>query len=119
MDTLLSNHHYKTGNYHANTKPPCHVLPINSSASPEATLWTWTGCHLLAVYGLYNEYDGCCRREEEEGVIHNAVGLRYSSAVLEKQQQDVIVRHLNPGEADLVVHSVLAEGHPSRAPPLA
>ena len=45
--------------------------------------------------------------------------LAAPSAGQEKQQQDVIVRHLNPGEADLVVHSVLAEGHPSRAPPLA
>ena len=37
----------------------------------------------------------------------------------EKQQQDVIVRYLRPSEVDVVVYSVIAEGHPSRAPPLA
>ena len=45
--------------------------------------------------------------------------LAAPSSGLEKQEQDVIVRHLSPIEADIVVHSVLAEGYPSRAPPLA
>jgi hypothetical protein len=45
--------------------------------------------------------------------------LAAPSAGQEKQQQDVIVRDLRPSEVDVVVYSVIAEGYPSRAPPLA
>ena len=45
--------------------------------------------------------------------------LAAPSVGLEEQQQDVIVRDLSPAEIDILVHSVLAVGHPSRAPPLA
>ena len=44
--------------------------------------------------------------------------LAAPSVGLEEQQQDVIVRDLSPDETDILVHSVLSEGHPSRAPPL-
>ena len=45
--------------------------------------------------------------------------LAAPGAGLEKQQQDVVVRHLSPSEVEIVGYSALAEGHPSRAPPLA
>jgi len=45
--------------------------------------------------------------------------LAAPSAGQEKQQQDVVIRHLRPSEVDVVVYSVISEGHPSRAPPLA
>ena len=45
--------------------------------------------------------------------------LAAPSAGLEKQHEDVFVRHLSPIEADIMGHSALAEGHPSIAPPLA
>ena len=49
-------------------------------------------------------------------VVANLAAL---SAGLEQQYQDVVVRYPSPIEADIVAHSELAEGHPSRAPPLA
>ena len=45
--------------------------------------------------------------------------LAAPSVGLEEQQQHVVVRDRDPAEVDIFVHSVLAEGHPSRAPPLA
>ena len=49
-------------------------------------------------------------------VVANLAAL---SAGLEQQYQDIVVRYPSPIEADIVAHSELAEGHPSRAPPLA
>ena len=44
--------------------------------------------------------------------------LAAPAAGLKKQQQHVVVRYLSSSEVDNVVYSALAEGHPSRAPPL-
>tara|TARA_B100000929_G_scaffold26462_1_gene19680 strand:- start:725 stop:1057 length:333 start_codon:yes stop_codon:yes gene_type:complete len=87
----------------------------------------WISVPLLERADLVNESvmesehnPSTCPPAHDHTVCTQVVAnLAAPSTVLEKQQQDVIVRHLNPGEADLVVHSVLAEGHPSRAPPLA
>ncbi len=64
--------------------------------------------------------DACSLPTHDHTICTQVVAnLAAPSAGQEKQQQDVIVRYLRPSEVDVVVCSVIAEGHPSRAPPLA
>ena len=87
----------------------------------------WISVPLLERSDLVNEpvvesehNPSTCPPAHDHTVCTQVVAnLAAPSAGQEKQQQDVIVRHLSPSEADIVVHSELAEGHPSRAPPLA
>ena len=87
----------------------------------------WISVPLLERSDLVNEpvvesehNPSTCPPAHDHTVCTQVVAnLAAPSSGLEKQQQAVVVRHLSPVEADILVHSVLAEGHPSRAPPLA
>ena len=87
----------------------------------------WISVPLLERADLVNEpiiesehNPSTCPPAHDHTVCTQVVAnLAAPSVGLEEQQQDVIVRDLSPTETDILVHSVLSEGHPSRAPPLA
>ena len=87
----------------------------------------WISVPLLERADLVNEpvvesehNPSTCPPAHDHTVCTQVVAnLAAPSVGLEEQQQDVIVRDLSPAETDILVHSVLSEGHPSRAPPLA
>ena len=87
----------------------------------------WISVPLLERADLVNESvvesehnPSTCPPAHDHTVCTQVVAnLAAPSAGQEKQQQDVVIRHLRPSEVDVVVYSVISEGHPSRAPPLA
>tara|TARA_B100000809_G_scaffold260695_1_gene308116 strand:+ start:3514 stop:3846 length:333 start_codon:yes stop_codon:yes gene_type:complete len=87
----------------------------------------WISVPLLERADLVNEpvvesehNPSTCPPAHDHTVCTQVVAnLATPSVGLEEQQQDVIVRDLRPAETDILVHAVLSEGHPSRAPPLA
>jgi hypothetical protein len=87
----------------------------------------WISVPLLERADLVNEpvvesehNPSTCPPAHDHTVCTQVVAnLAAPSSGLEKQRQDAIIQDLIPDEADIFVHSVLAEGHPSRAPPLA
>ena len=87
----------------------------------------WISVPLLERSDLVNEpvvesehNPSTCPPAHDHTVCTQVVAnLAAPSTGQEEQQQDLVVRHLGPSEVDVVVYSVISEGHPSRAPPLA
>ncbi|MEE2669366.1 MAG: hypothetical protein VYD78_05125 [Gemmatimonadota bacterium] len=91
-----------------------------------AMLVTWISVPFLERADLIHETvvesehnpSTCPPAHDHTVCIQVGANLAAASGGLEQQHQDVVVRDRGPAKVDLFVHSVLAEGHPSRAPPL-